>query len=242
MLVGAGAIGAGDRGPGSRRAARAARWSRACPARPPSPIVIRWSPAASACWARARPRTRWRVRHPVHGRDELPVHEAPPRAGQGARRADRRRPGPGRQSPPHRGGVGRRRGRDAPGADPDAARAATDRGFLEKAQKDMEAWRSDMEALEDSERDSHPAAVPDARHRPPRRRRRDPLLRLGDDRDVGGAPLRHPRRPEVHAQRKPREHGARRSVRDRVAGRVPRSPMHRVRRRRRVRHVDGRSS
>ena len=50
------------------------------------------------------------MRHAVHGRHELPVHQAPARAGQGAGGADRRRPDPGRHPDADRGAAGRRRG------------------------------------------------------------------------------------------------------------------------------------
>ena len=43
------------------------------------------------------------LRHPVHGGDELPVHQVPARAGAVQGRADRGRPHPGRQPHRHRG-------------------------------------------------------------------------------------------------------------------------------------------
>ena len=55
-----------------------------------------------------------RLRHPVHGRHELPVHEVPTRARPGHRRPDRSGPGARRQ-PPADGGAARRGRQGDPG-------------------------------------------------------------------------------------------------------------------------------
>ena len=106
----------------------------------------------------------------------------------------------------------------------------------------MAEWREKMTALEDA------AARPDRRrstscgvHRPSRADDAILMLRLGHDRHVGGAALRHPRGPRVLPVRAtwPRWRRACRT-RSRMQRAYPGPAVHRVRRRRRVRDADGR--
>ena len=180
------------------------------------------------------------LRHAAHGRHELPLHQAPARAGQGAGRADRGRPDPGRRpdARPRCRSIG-----DAKEALRGAAAAA------ERRTTTAPTWRSTRSRWTTGGR-----TWPRSRRRPRTRsrrstwsaarragrRRRDPDLRLRHDRHLGRAALDDPRRPRVLPVGQPRHDGARPAVRDRHAARVPGPAGHRVRRRRRVRDAHGR--
>ena len=181
-----------------------------------------------------------RHRHAVHGRHQLPLHQAPARAGQGPGRPDRGRPGPGRRPDRHRGAGGRRRqGRPCRRCCRCSSARPTARSWRSTSQA-MAKWREQMAALENAEPRSDRAAVPRPRHRRARRRRRHPDLRQRHDRDLGGAALDDPRRPAVLPVRQPGHHGPGLPYAIGIQHAVPGTAGHRVRRRRRLRHADGR--
>ena len=115
-----------------------------------------------------------------------------------------------------------------------------DRSFLAEAQDGdgglaASAWPRSRE-----HQGPDPTAVPDAGRRPAGRRRRHPDLGLGDHRHLVGPPLRHPGRPPVLPVGQPGHHGARSALRHRRPMGPSGPAVHRLRRRRRIRHADGR--
>ena len=116
---------------------------------------------------------------------------------------------------------------------------AEDRTFLESAQADMDDWRQDMAALVDPERfpiaPQYLMGVIDEAAR-------DDAILTCDSGTIATWAARHwtirgDRRFFLSGQ--PGHHGARSALRHRHPARLPGPPGHRVRRRRRVRHVDG---
>ena len=101
-------------------------------------------------------------------------------------------------------------------------------------------WRQKMAALEDAEPGPDRAAVPGERAGRAGRRRRHPDLRQRHHRHLGRAALDDPRRPAVLPVRQPGHDGARAALRDRHPARLPGPAGDRLRRRRRLRHADGR--
>ena len=88
------------------------------------------------------------LRHAADGRHELPVHQAPARAGHGPSRPDRGRPDPGRRTacrPRSRSSA--TRGRPSPRCCRCSHRKA-DRSHLEQVPGAMADWRAEMAALE----------------------------------------------------------------------------------------------
>ena len=181
------------------------------------------------------------VRHPLHGGDELPVHEVPARV-RGSARWCRSRPtpsGPATGSPPTCPMIG--------DAEQDSRRVAAPRtedvGPVVSRDRHRERWPSWRDKMTPSSRSTSDPIQPQhlmACHRPARRRRRHLDLRLGDHRHLGGTPLHHPGRARSSTSRATSPPWPRACPTRSPTSRPSGPPVHRLRRRRRVRHAHGR--
>ena len=148
-------------------------------------------------------------RHPVPGRDQLPVHQAPAPGGQGPGGPDRGRPGPGRRPGGHRGARGRATPRRAW---PACCRCSSSAPTPSSWRSARSRWRSGgrrWRTWRTPKRDPIAPQYVVSRAGRAGHQRRHPHLRQRHDRHLGRAALDDPRRPGVLPVRQPGHDGAR---------------------------------